>query len=108
MSSSPQQSHLYANDAQENFKHIQQRVLEELDDYDFGHIPMNFHLTSIHDHSLQDAFSRVVHKLVDSLPYIEDLLNVFCGVSAYNPETTCIFPLEHSRIPRQPKYSCSM
>jgi Ras-related GTP-binding protein C/D len=65
----------------ENFKHIQQRVLEELDDYDYGHIPVNFHLTSIHDHSLQDAFSKVVHKLIDSLPYIEDLLNVFCGNS---------------------------
>ncbi|KAF9648673.1 Gtr1 raga G protein Gtr2, partial [Thelephora ganbajun] len=65
----------------ENFKHIQQRVLEELDDYDYGHIPMNFYLTSIHDHSLQDAFSKVVHKLIDSLPYIEDLLNVFCGNS---------------------------
>lgn len=65
----------------ENFKHIQQRVLEELDDYDYGHVPINFYLTSIHDHSLQDAFSKVVHKLIDSLPYIEDLLNVFCGNS---------------------------
>jgi len=65
----------------ENFKHIQQRVLEELDDYDFGHIPVNFYLTSIYDHSLQDAFSKVVQKLIDSLPYIEDLLNVFCGNS---------------------------
>lgn len=65
----------------ENFRHIQQRVIEELDDYEFGHIPVNFHLTSIHDHSLQDAFSKVVQKLIDSLPYIEDLLNVFCGNS---------------------------
>jgi hypothetical protein len=59
-------------------------VLEELDDYDFGHIPVNFYLTSIYDYSLQDAFSKVVHKLIDSLPYIEDLLNVFCGVGAQN------------------------
>ena len=86
MSGSPSRSRVYANDAQENFRHIQQRVLEELEDYDFGHIPVNFYLTSIHDHSLQDAFSRVVHKLIDSLPYIEDLLNVFCGVSALNPD----------------------
>jgi Ras-related GTP-binding protein C/D len=77
---------LYANNTQENFKHIQQRVLEELDDYEFGQIPVNFHLTSIYDHSLQDAFSRVVHKLIDSLPYIEDLVNVFCGVSSQNPD----------------------
>jgi hypothetical protein len=82
-------------------------VLEELDDYDFGHIPMNFYLTSIHDHSLQDAFSRVVHKLVDSLPYIEDLLNVFCGVSAHSPDTAASSD-GGSRIPKQPKYSYSM
>jgi len=86
----PWYSRQYANDTQDNFRHIQQRVLEELDDYDFGHIPVNFYLTSIHDHSLQDAFSRVVHKLVDSLPYIEDLLNVFCGVSAHDPGTVRI------------------
>ena len=65
-------------------------MLEELDDYDFGHISVNFYLTSIHDHSLQDAFSRVVHKLIDSLPFIEDLLNVFCGVSVHNPDTVHI------------------
>ena len=81
---------LYTNNTQGNFRHIQQRVLEELDDYDFGHIPVNFYLTSIHDHSLQDAFSRVVHKLIDSLPFIEDLLNVFCGVSANTPDTARI------------------
>ena len=69
------------NPGSENFKHIQQRVLEELDDYEFGYVPVGFHLTSIYDHSLQDAFSKVVQKLIDSLPYIEDLLNVFCGVS---------------------------
>lgn len=66
----------------ENFRHIQQRVLDELLDIsqEYEQVPMNFYLTSIYDHSLQDAFSRVLHKLIDSLPYIEDLLNVFCGV----------------------------
>lgn len=65
-------------------------MLEELDDYDFGHIPVNFYLTSIYDHSLQDAFSKVVHTLIDSLPYIEDLLNVFCGVSTRGAEISRI------------------
>jgi len=67
----------------ENFRHIQQRVLDELLDIsvEYEQVPINFYLTSIHDHSLQDAFSRVLHKLIDSLPYIEDLLNVFCGNS---------------------------
>ncbi|KAG6327377.1 hypothetical protein ID866_11712, partial [Astraeus odoratus] len=32
-----------------------------------------------YDHTLQDAFSRVLHKLIDSLPYLEGLLNVFCS-----------------------------
>jgi len=67
----------------ENFRHIQQRVLDELLDisFEYEQVPINFYLTSIHDHSLQDAFSRVLHKLIDSLPYIEELLNVFCGNS---------------------------
>jgi hypothetical protein len=26
-----------------------------------------------------------LHKLIDSLPYLEDLLNVFCSVSALAP-----------------------
>ena len=47
-------------------------------------MPVNFHLTSVYDHSIREAFSRVLHKLIDSLPYLEDLLNVFCSVSAPN------------------------
>ncbi|KAI0331844.1 hypothetical protein GY45DRAFT_547856 [Cubamyces sp. BRFM 1775] len=67
----------------ENFRHIQQRVLSDLAYYnvEFEQIPLNFQLTSIYDHSLHDAFSRVLHKLIDSLPYLEDLLNVFCANS---------------------------
>ncbi|KAI0360231.1 hypothetical protein OH77DRAFT_1419659 [Trametes cingulata] len=67
----------------ENFRHIQQRVLSELTfiNYEYEQIPINFQLTSIYDHSLHDAFSRVLHKLIDSLPYLEDLLNVFCSNS---------------------------
>ncbi|KAI0368817.1 hypothetical protein BV20DRAFT_947427 [Pilatotrama ljubarskyi] len=67
----------------DNFRHIQQRVLSELAfvNYEYEQIPINFQLTSIYDHSLHDAFSRVLHKLIDSLPYLEDLLNVFCSNS---------------------------
>jgi Ras-related GTP-binding protein C/D len=49
-------------------------------DPDFEEIPLNFHLSSVYDHSLYEAFSRTVHKLVASLPYLEQLLNVFCAV----------------------------
>ncbi|KAI0649461.1 Gtr1/RagA G protein conserved region-domain-containing protein [Trametes meyenii] len=67
----------------ENFRHIQERVLYELGfvNIEYEQIPINFQLTSIYDHSLHDAFSRVLHKLIDSLPYLEDLLNVFCSNS---------------------------
>jgi Ras-related GTP-binding protein C/D len=44
------------------------------------HIQLNFQPTSCYDHTLHEAFSRVVQKLIESLPYIEDLLNVFCAV----------------------------
>ncbi|KAJ4477411.1 Gtr1/RagA G protein conserved region-domain-containing protein [Lentinula aciculospora] len=42
---------------------------------------MNFHLTSIHDHSLHQAFSKVLQRLTDSLPYLEELLNIYCANS---------------------------
>ena len=41
---------------------------------------MNFHLTSIFDHSLHQAFSIVLQRLIDSLPYVEELLNSYCAV----------------------------
>ncbi|KAI0734278.1 Gtr1/RagA G protein conserved region-domain-containing protein [Fomitopsis betulina] len=65
----------------ENWRYIQQRILDELGDISPEYeqmIPINFHLTSIHDHTLHDAFSRTLHKSIESLPYLEDLLNVFC------------------------------
>jgi len=71
----------------ENFRHIQQRVIDELFDtsQEYEQMPVNFHLTSVYDHSIREAFSRVLHKLIDSLPYLEDLLNVFCAVSVLVP-----------------------
>lgn len=50
-------------------------------------MPLNFHLTSVYDHSIHDSFSRVLHKLIDSLPYLEDLLNVFCAVRMLRPSS---------------------
>jgi Gtr1/RagA G protein conserved region len=71
----------------ENFRHIQQRVIDELLDTEpeYEQMPVNFHLTSVYDHSVREAFSRVLHKLIDSLPYLEDLLNVFCTVCTLVP-----------------------
>ena len=67
----------------ENFRQIHERVTDRLLDLgqEYEQLPLNFYLTSVHDHSLREAFSKVLHRLVDTLPYIEDLLNVFCAVS---------------------------
>lgn len=66
----------------ENFRQIHERVSDRLLDIspDYEQVQLNFHLTSVYDHSLHEAFSKVLHKLIDSLPYLEELLNVFCAV----------------------------
>ncbi|KAG2061656.1 hypothetical protein BDR06DRAFT_947120 [Suillus hirtellus] len=75
---------LQEDDKIENFRQIHERVMDRLVDEspEFEQFPLNFHLTSIYDHSLREAFSRVLHKLIDSLPYLEELLNVFCSNTA--------------------------
>ncbi|KAG6329377.1 hypothetical protein ID866_9711, partial [Astraeus odoratus] len=72
---------LQEDDKYENFRQIHERVSDRLADEwpEYEQVPLNFHLTSVYDHTLQDAFSRVLHKLIDSLPYLEGLLNVFCS-----------------------------
>lgn len=66
----------------ENFRQIHERISDKLQDLlpDYELNPLDFHLTSVYDHSLHEAFSRVLHKLIDSLPYLEELLNIFCAV----------------------------
>ena len=46
-------------------------------------IHLSFYLTSIYDHSIFEAFSKVVQKLIPQLPTLENLLNIFISVS-YN------------------------
>ncbi|KAH7884396.1 Gtr1/RagA G protein conserved region-domain-containing protein [Phlebopus sp. FC_14] len=72
---------LQEDDKFENFRQIHERVMDRLADEspEYEQVPLNFHLTSVYDHSLQEAFSRVLHKVIDSLPYLESLLNVFCS-----------------------------
>ncbi|KAF5337923.1 hypothetical protein D9758_013111 [Tetrapyrgos nigripes] len=78
---------LHEDDKFENFRQINERVSDRLLDEspEYEQLPLNFHLTSIHDHTIHEAFSRVLHKLIDSLPYLEDLLNVFC-VNSQSPK----------------------
>lgn len=42
---------------------------------------LSFYLTSIYDHSIFEAFSKVVQKLIPQLPTLENLLNIFISVS---------------------------
>ncbi|KAF9007572.1 Gtr1/RagA G protein conserved region-domain-containing protein [Cyathus striatus] len=74
---------LQEDDKIENFRQIHERVSDRLLDIspEYEQMQLNFHLTSVYDHSLHEAFSRVLHKLIDSLPYLEELLNVFCANS---------------------------
>ncbi|KAJ6532054.1 Gtr1/RagA G protein Gtr2 [Mycena capillaripes] len=72
---------LQEDDKIENFRQIQERVQDHLMERECEQMPYNFDLTSVYDHSLHEAFSKVLHKLVHSLPFLEDLLNVFCANS---------------------------
>ncbi|KAL5103912.1 Ras-related GTP-binding protein D [Taenia crassiceps] len=69
---------------------IAQRVNNIVDDIVASHNPVNynssnvtigFHLTTIYDHSVFEAFSKVVQKLIPYLDAFEDLLNIFISSS---------------------------
>ncbi|KAI9297458.1 ras-related GTP binding C [Neoconidiobolus thromboides FSU 785] len=60
---------------------IQQRVLDELADVGLENIPLAFYLTSIYDHSIFEAFSKVIQKMIRQLPTLENLLNILCSNS---------------------------
>eukprot|EP00979_Chaetoceros_neogracilis_P002009 scaffold361_cov265-Chaetoceros_neogracile.AAC.19 len=63
---------------------VMQQVSDEL--ADAGVMPdsvqISYHLTSIYDHSVFEAFSRVVQKLIPQLPTLENLLNVLVSTCA--------------------------
>lgn len=60
---------------------IQQRITDDLADAGMDSIQPRFHLTSIYDHSIFEAFSKVVQKLIPQLPTLENLLNILVSVS---------------------------
>lgn len=59
---------------------IHQRATDDLTDTGFHQINLSFHLTSIYDHSIFEAFSKVVQKLIPQLPTLENLLNILISV----------------------------
>lgn len=55
---------------------IRQRAVGELEDAGLQNIQLSFYLTSIYDHSVFEAFSKVVQRLIVYLPTLENLLNI--------------------------------
>lgn len=63
----------------DTFRDIVQRVQDELSDADYENAPVSFYQTSIYDHSIFEAFSKVIQKLIPQLPTLESLLNSLCS-----------------------------
>ena len=64
----------------ETQRDIQQRMTDELMDVGMEQsIHLNFYLTSIYDHSILEAFSKVIQKLMPRLAAYENLLNILCS-----------------------------
>jgi len=59
----------------ESQREIQQHLMEELAAARLQMAKVNFHLTSIYDHSVFEAFSKVVQQLIPQLPTLEMLLD---------------------------------
>ncbi|KAF2843533.1 ras-related GTP-binding protein-like protein C [Patellaria atrata CBS 101060] len=63
----------------DTFRDIIQRVQDELSDAGYENAPVSFYQTSIYDHSIFEAFSKVIQKLIPQLPTLESLLNSLCA-----------------------------
>uniref|UniRef100_A0A3B4BKX2 Ras-related GTP-binding protein n=1 Tax=Periophthalmus magnuspinnatus TaxID=409849 RepID=A0A3B4BKX2_9GOBI len=81
----------------ETHRDIHQRANDDLADANLEKVHLSFYLTSIYDHSIFEAFSKVVQKLIPQLPTLENLLNIFISVSLtvlilmYTTSQTCMF-----------------
>jgi len=60
---------------------IQQHITDELADAGCENPPLSFYQTSIYDHTIFEALSKVMQKLVPQLPAIENLMNSLCRAS---------------------------
>ncbi|GCC30758.1 hypothetical protein chiPu_0009212 [Chiloscyllium punctatum] len=65
----------------ETQRDVYQRANDDLADAGLEKIHLSFYLTSIYDHSIFEAFSKVVQKLIPQLPTLENLLNIFISNS---------------------------
>ncbi|KAF8340304.1 Gtr1/RagA G protein conserved region-domain-containing protein [Cantharellus anzutake] len=74
---------VFAHKAENNFRQLQERVYLETIDHPLPlqDMRVTFHLTSVYDHTIFEAWSRVIQKLVKPLATLENLLNVLCSHS---------------------------
>ncbi|KAK1818942.1 GTP-binding protein gtr2 [Friedmanniomyces endolithicus] len=63
----------------DTFREVRQRVQDELSDLGHGDRSVSYYQTSIFDHSIFEAMSKVVQKLLPQLPAMETLLNKLCS-----------------------------
>ena len=65
----------------ETQRDIHQRTSDDLVEAGLeDQVKLSFYLTSIYDHSIFEAFSKVIQKLIPQLPTLEELLNLFVQV----------------------------
>lgn len=63
------------------FQDIVQRVGDDLNDAGYINPNVNYHLTSIYDYSIFEAFSKVIQKLIPQLDTLQNLLNTLVNSS---------------------------
>jgi Ras-related GTP-binding protein C/D len=65
----------------ETQRDVQQKATDELNEARLQSVHLTFHLTSIYDHSIYEAFSKVIQKLIPQLPTLENLLDILISNS---------------------------
>eukprot|EP01083_Nonionella_stella_P072078 194100_1 len=75
-------------------REIQTQLSDELADSQ-PLVPISFYLTSIYDHSIFEAFSKVIQKLIPHLPFLENLMD--CLITKCQIEKAFLFDV-HSKL----------
>ena len=86
----------------ETQRDVFQRVQDELEHAGLPEIHTSFYLTSIYDHSIFEAFSKVVQKLIKQYGVLESLLNGF--ISVRTRESAGL----RARLCRREPFCCSL
>lgn len=62
-------------------REVNTRSQEDLQEHGLeNRVQVSYYLTSIYDHSIFEAFSKVVQKLIPQLPHMEQMLDTFVSV----------------------------